>query len=162
MQIFYNNKEVKSFEFLSKSIIIGNSSFSYSKNLTSVSFPNADHITFDYLSMSSIPDEMKIFVKRESQLDGSGLEDCMNKISYIEEKVKISKEIPNDTDNDEPKDSIDNTQEKSADDESKYEKNKSLYKLKASDNNELDYFIIFYILYIFMQSFLISCFCINR
>ena len=86
----------------------------------------------------------------------------MNKISYIEEKVKISKEIPNDTDNDEPKDSIDNTQDKSADNESKYENNKSLYKLKASDNNELDYFIIFYILYIFMQSFLISCFCINR
>ena len=68
MQIFYNIKDVKSIEFLSKSIIIKNGSFSYSKNLISVSFPNADHITFDTFSMSSIPDEMKIFVKRESQL----------------------------------------------------------------------------------------------
>ncbi|KAK8839270.1 hypothetical protein M9Y10_032202 [Tritrichomonas musculus] len=135
---FSEIKEVKSFEFLSKSIIIGNSSFSYSKNLTSVSFPNADHITFDYLSMSSIPDEMKIFVKRESQLDGSGLEDCMNKISYIEEKVKISKEIPNDTDNDEPKDSIDNTQEKSTDDEPKEEVDNALEKSADDESKEED------------------------
>ena len=143
-------KDVKIIEFLSKSIIIGNSSFSFCENLTFISFPNADQITFEYGSMSSAQENMKIFVRREAQLDGSGLKDCMNKITYIEEKVKTS----NDTDNDESKDSVDDAQEKAADDESKdsvddaqekaaddelkEENHKSLNTLKASDNNEVD------------------------
>ncbi|KAK8837408.1 hypothetical protein M9Y10_036842 [Tritrichomonas musculus] len=112
---FSDIKDVKIIEFLSKSIKIGNSSFSFCKNLTFISFPNADQITFEYGSMSSTPENMKIFVRREAQLDGSGLKDCMNKITYIEEKVKTS----NDTDNDESKNSVDDAQEKAADDESK-------------------------------------------
>ncbi|KAK8838865.1 hypothetical protein M9Y10_032907 [Tritrichomonas musculus] len=82
---FAEIKNIKSIEFLGKSVKIKTHSFSSCDNLSNVTFPNADQITFDNNAMSFTPEYLKIFVKRTAKLSGSGLGGFKGHINYIDD-----------------------------------------------------------------------------
>ena len=84
VQSFYGNVNLKYMEFLSKSITIKKHCFYNCKKLSTVIFTNADQIVFEDGAMFATPNNMKIIVRKSAQVSGDGLNDCKNKIHYIE------------------------------------------------------------------------------
>lgn len=80
-------KNVKRIVFLGKSVKIESSCFSACKKLTSITFQNADQITFGNSTLSFTSDDLMIFVKHNAKLSGSGLNDCIRQICYIEDQT---------------------------------------------------------------------------
>lgn len=80
-------KNVKRIVFLGKSVKIESSCFSACKKLTSITFQNADQITFGNSTLSFTSDDLMILVKHNAKLSGSGLNDCIRQISYIEDQT---------------------------------------------------------------------------
>lgn len=95
---FFGNRNLKYVEFLSKSIKIKNYCFGFGQSISTFLFSNADQIVFDDETMSGIPDNMKILVRKNVQLSGNGLNSCRSKIYYIEdiEEERLRKEEDDD------------------------------------------------------------------
>ena len=85
-------KNMQSIEFLGKSVKIGTSCFCSCKNLSTVTFPNSEEITFGYYAMTGAPKDMKIHVRRSAKLSGGGLDGCENRIIYIDEDSVTAEE----------------------------------------------------------------------
>ena len=68
---FCGVENLKTIEFLGKSLILNFSCLSVCKLLSVVSFPNAEYITFKYRTISEIPKNAKIFVRRNAILTGT-------------------------------------------------------------------------------------------
>ncbi|KAK8841497.1 hypothetical protein M9Y10_027116 [Tritrichomonas musculus] len=84
---FSNIKNIKSIEFLSKSVKMETDCICSCSNLSTVIFPNAEEITFDVGAMSDIPKDLKILVRQSAKLSGGGLSDYKSRISIIENTI---------------------------------------------------------------------------
>ena len=73
-------------EATSKSIVIKNYCFLSCKNLSVLSFPNAEQIELGKDILKSAPEKVKILVKRDAKLAGDGVKQYQKNISYIDEK----------------------------------------------------------------------------
>lgn len=90
---FSELENTKTIEFLAKSVIVGSFCFKSCKNLTSVTFPNADEVIFNWHLTLSIPDDLKFYVRRSAKLSGDGLGDAEDRTCYIESKEGGSEEL---------------------------------------------------------------------
>ncbi|KAK8836639.1 hypothetical protein M9Y10_037575 [Tritrichomonas musculus] len=82
---FFYTKNTKAIEFLGKSVKIGLCCFSSCDNLSTVTFPNSDAISFGYGAMSDTPEDLEIHVRRTAKLSGGGLSEIEGRIVYIED-----------------------------------------------------------------------------
>ena len=89
IQSFSSNRNVKSIEFLGKSVKIGMNSFFSCSNLETITFSNADEIKLDTFALPSLGDGC-VLVKRSAKL--SGVKDGNRLIGYIEPDAGTNKE----------------------------------------------------------------------
>ncbi|KAK8853734.1 hypothetical protein M9Y10_016277 [Tritrichomonas musculus] len=82
---FSSITNTKSIEFLGKSVTIGSGCFSSCRKLSTVTFPNADEITFEDRAMSCAPADLKIHVRRTAKLSGGGLSGSEDRIIYVDD-----------------------------------------------------------------------------
>ena len=83
-------ENTKSTEFLGKSVNISSLCFSSSKNISTVTFPNADEVIFSMYAFMCSPHNRKVFVKRNAKLSGVGLKGYEHRIRYIESDTEES------------------------------------------------------------------------
>lgn len=82
---FFGIKNLKTIEFLGKSLSLHLYCFSSCKLLSVISFPNAESIEFGSGSMSGISKDVKVFVRHDAKLTGNDLEESRDKINFIDE-----------------------------------------------------------------------------
>ena len=88
----FNWSSIEKLVVTSKSVRICSNCFCLCKSLSLLSFPDAEAITFDKDSMSGVPKEAKILVRRDVKLAGDGASKCQGQIAYIEGTEKPKKE----------------------------------------------------------------------
>ena len=86
-------KNIKSIEFLGNSVKIGESCFISCSNLSTVTFPNADQISFGSRTMAHTPDNARILVRKSAKLSGTDLAHSKNQIGYIDDSSETVKRI---------------------------------------------------------------------
>ncbi|KAK8841617.1 hypothetical protein M9Y10_027242 [Tritrichomonas musculus] len=89
---FSHIKNTKSIEFLGKSVQMARYCFSDCKNLSIITFPNADKIEFYAYAISGAPKDLKIRVKQTAKLSGPGLSGIEGRIVYIEDDSATAEE----------------------------------------------------------------------
>ncbi|KAK8834498.1 hypothetical protein M9Y10_032643 [Tritrichomonas musculus] len=85
-------KNTKSIEFLGKSVKIGIGCCQSCKNLSTVTFPSADDVTFGKGAMADTAEDLKIRVRRTAKLSGDGLSEIEGRIVYIEDDSVTTEE----------------------------------------------------------------------
>ena len=90
----FNKSAIEKLEISSKSVRICSYCFNCCAKLSVVSFPNAESITFDSMSIKGINDKAKILIRRGATLAGSGAKDWESRITYIEEAGSFKTESP--------------------------------------------------------------------
>lgn len=93
---FDSVKKLKYFEFLGKTVHIMGGIFHSNKNLKTIIFPNAETIRLDKYSLSGLSKDTKILIPRSTKLEGSGVEQYTNLISYIDDSKSTNPKVKDD------------------------------------------------------------------
>ena len=83
---FYLNEDLRNVVFQSQNISIGSLCFHGCKNLLSIRFPKLKEIKLRSDMLACIPADLKIYIKRDSELTEGELLNFINYISYIDDE----------------------------------------------------------------------------